>query len=122
MKTNTNRDPKLGSEKLDPKQYKSRIQTVIAESKKKIDKLKQNTQRIKILDLGPHVQRLLYKEFPTETWRTLKPKCPLTHKKIRIYESVRTHESNHISFVHPNQRGIERTCRSVRLLPVQAPT
>ena len=67
---------------------------------------------------------LMYKDmrgFPTETWRTLKPKCPPTYKNIRRYQCVRTHESKHISFVHPDQRGIERTCRSTRLLPVHAP-
>jgi len=50
--------------------------------------------------LGPHIQR-----FPTETWRTLKPKCPPSYKNIRMYQCVRSHESKHISFVHPNQRG-----------------
>jgi len=58
---------------------------------------------------------LMYKDlrgFPTETWRTLKPKCPPTYKNIQMYQCVRTHESKHISFIHPNQRGIERTCRS----------
>ena len=68
---------------------------------------------------------LMYKDlrgFCTETWRTLKPKCPPTYKSIRMYQCVRTHESKHISFVHPNQRGIERTCRSTRLLAVHAPT
>ena len=68
---------------------------------------------------------VMYKDlhgFPTETWRTLKPKSPPTHKNIWMYESVRTHESKHISFVHPNQRGIERTCWSTQHLPVHAPT
>ena len=68
---------------------------------------------------------LMYKDlrgFPTETWRTLKPKCPPTYKNIRMYQCVRTHESKYISFVHPNQRGIERTCQSTRLLPGHAPT
>ena len=54
----------------------------------------------------------MYKDlrgFPTETWRTLKPRKRRTYKKIQMYESVRKHESKHISFVHPNQRGIERT-------------
>ena len=67
---------------------------------------------------------LMYKDlrgFPTETLRTLKPRCPPTHINIRKYESVGTHESKHIFFVHPNQRGIERTSRSIRLLPVHAP-
>ncbi|TKS65681.1 Methyltransferase-like protein 22 [Collichthys lucidus] len=35
-----------------------------------------------------------------------------THKKIQMYQSVRTHGSKHVSFVHPNQRGIEHTCTS----------
>ena len=68
---------------------------------------------------------LMYKDlrgFPTETWRTLKPKCPPTYKNIQMYQCVRTHESKQISFVHSNQRGIERTCRSTRLLLVHAPT
>ena len=67
----------------------------------------------------------MYKDlggFPTETWHTLKPRCPPTHKNIWMYETVRTHESKHISFVYPNQRGIEHTCRSTGLLPVHAPT
>ena len=67
---------------------------------------------------------LMYKDlrgFPTETLRTLKPKCPPTYKNIRMYQCVHMHESKHISFVHPNQRGIERTC-STRLLPVHSPT
>ena len=67
----------------------------------------------------PHVQR---RGFPTITWCTLKSRKRFMHKNIRMYESVHTHESKHISFVHPNQRGIERTCRSTRLLPVHAPT
>jgi len=65
----------------------------------------------------------MYKDlhgFPTETWHTLKPKYPPTYKNM--YQCVRMQESKYISFVHPNQRGIERTCRSTRLLPVHAPT
>ena len=64
----------------------------------------------------PNIWGLMYKDlrgFPTETWRTLKPKCPPTYKNIRKYQCVRTHESNHISLVHPNQRGIECTCQSI---------
>ena len=75
--------------------------------------------------LSPRIRGLMYKDlhrFPTQTWCTLKPKCPPMHKNIRMYESVCTHESKHVSFVHPNQHQIERTCRSIRLLPVHAPT
>ena len=60
---------------------------------------------------------LMYKDSCTR-----KPKCPPTYKNIRMYQCVRTHESKHISYVHPNQRGIERTCRSTRLLPVHVTT
>ena len=45
----------------------------------------------------------MYKDlrgFPTEAWRTLKPKSPPTYKNIWMYESVRTNESNHI---HPTR-------------------
>jgi len=67
----------------------------------------------------------MYKDlrgFPTETWHKLKPKSAPTHQNILMYESVSTDESKHISFVHPNQRGIERKCWSTRPLPVHAPT
>ena len=52
---------------------------------------------------------LMYKDlrgFPTKTWRTLKSRKRRTHKNFQMYESVRTNESKHFSFVHPNQRGI----------------
>ena len=66
----------------------------------------------------------MYKDlrgFPTETWRTLKSGKRRTLENIQMYESVRTPESKHISFVHPNQRGIERTCWRTGPLPVHAP-
>ncbi len=54
---------------------------------------------------------LIYEDlhgFPPETWCTLKSrKRPDVQRK-----------SKHISFVHPNQHGIDHTWRSTRLLPL----